>query len=370
MDSLDGIKLVKGYRLENKLVDWHRSILEKQRHAFVRLHVFQTGPITIQETVAIFIVVGIAALQLVLPRVILGFSTLIGLLISLNRITPAMGAVNMARVDLSKSLPAMQAVDHILNSIPLERDGSKDSPKAEYLELQDVSFSYPSRPEHVVLRNVDLRMERSTITAIVGPTGSGKSTIASLILKLYEPGRGSLLVNGTDLETLRLASWRQQIGYVPQEVFLFNASIRDNIALWEADMSGSTIEWAARTAQLHEFVITLRDGYDTIVGDHGLRLSGGQCQRVARARAIARRPRILIFDEATSALDNLTETAVHEAISALRKDSIVILIAHRLSTIRNADQIIVLKSGEVIEQGTHEALVNGRGVYATLYDQN
>jgi len=207
------------------------------------------------------------------------------------------------------------------------------------------------------------------VTAIVGSTGSGKSTIANLLIGLYEPQAGSILVNSVDLQALDLHAWRARVGYVSQDIFVFNATIKDNIALWDESLSQDQIEWAARTAQLHEFIASLPEGYETVVGDRGVRLSGGQCQRLAIARAILRRPEVLIFDEATSALDNLTERAVYDAINALHHEAIVIVIAHRLSTVREANQIIVLQGGRVIEVGTHDLLVGRRGVYAKLYEE-
>jgi ABC-type multidrug transport system fused ATPase/permease subunit len=211
-------------------------------------------------------------------------------------------------------------------------------------------------------------MERGSVTAVVGPTGSGKSSIANLLVGLYRPTSGRILVDGVDLAELDLSAWRKRVGYVSQDTILFNASIRDNIALWNDSFKSEAIEEAARLAQLHDFVAGLPEGYDTQVGDRGLRLSGGQCQRVAIARAILMRPAVLVLDEATSALDNLTEKAVYEAIAALRANSIVVAIAHRLSTIKDADRIVVLESGHVVETGTHSSLIVEGGSYSRLYE--
>jgi ABC-type multidrug transport system fused ATPase/permease subunit len=169
------------------------------------------------------------------------------------------------------------------------------------------------------------------------------------------------------MREIDLVAWRKNIGYVGQDTFLFNSTLRENIALWNETVSLEEIEGAARVAQLDEFVQSLTEGYDTAVGDRGLKLSGGQRQRVAIARAILHRPGVLIFDEATSALDNVTEHAVHMAISQLRTDSVVILVAHRLSTVQDAEQIFVLHEGRVVEKGQHDSLLQARGHYWGLY---
>jgi len=217
-----------------------------------------------------------------------------------------------------------------------------------------------------VLDGISATMRRGTITAIVGSTGSGKSTLVHLLLGFYEPRTGAVLIDGVDLRRVDLAAWRRAIGYVSQDLFVFNATIAENIALGD-DFTPSQIEWAARIAQLHDFVAALPDGYETEIGDRGLRLSGGQCQRLAIARAVVRRPAVLIFDEATSALDNLTERAVYEAIRSLQREAIVIVVAHRLTTVKDADQILVLEAGCLVEQGVHDELLRQHGVYARLY---
>jgi ATP-binding cassette subfamily B protein/subfamily B ATP-binding cassette protein MsbA len=258
-------------------------------------------------------------------------------------------------------------IDEILRATPVEKSGSNSVSTVTELRLANVSLRYACR-EELALHDISITMKRGTVTGIVGPTGSGKSTIANMIIGLYPPSSGSIFVDGVNLKNIDVVQWRRKIGYVAQDIFLFNASIRENIALWNESITQADIEWVARLAQLDEFIGTLPEAYDTLVGDRGLKLSGGQCQRVAIARALLFRPDILVFDEATSALDNLTEKAVYEAISALRKEAIVIAVAHRLSTIRDADQIVVLCAGRIAEVGTHYSLLREGGPYSKLYD--
>lgn len=322
----------------------------------------------ITEIAASLIVLVLGGITFLWPSMGMHFSTLVAFLLAIRKVSPAMASINAASVELNRVRRDIEVFDEILHLMPPERHGQRSVQKVEELKLADLSFYYASRAEEWVLKGVDLVMRRGTVTAVVGPTGAGKSTIANLLVGLYSPRSGAIFVNDVDLQQISLTAWRRKVGYVCQDTFLFNATLRENIALWDETVSQADVEWAAGVAQLHDFVSTLPEGYDTVVGDRGLRLSGGQCQRVAIARAILRHPEVLIFDEATSALDNLTESAVYKAISALRKDAIVIVIAHRLSTIKSADQIAVLWSGKVAELGTHESLLNRGGAYAELYE--
>ena len=203
--------------------------------------------------------------------------------------------------------------------------------------------------------------------AIVGPTGAGKSSIARLLFRFYDPSAGRILIDGQDISRLTQASVRAAIGVVPQEAVLFNDTIGENIALARPDARPAEIDAAASAAALKDFIEALPDGYATLVGERGLKLSGGEKQRIAIARAILKRPRIFIFDEATSALDSATEQAVQAALAAISKDTTTIVIAHRLSTIVAADEILVLDGGRIVERGDHARLVEAGGLYADLW---
>lgn len=367
VDSIDGLKVVKAGVLESKMVDRQQSLLMAEERPMLRGVLLRSAPSFINELGSSLTLLTLGGITFLLPSMGMHFSTLVAFLLAIRRVSPAMASINVASVDLNRARRDLEVVNEVLHLIPWEKHGQRSVGKVKELRLADVSFYYESRPEEWVVKGIDLVMRRGTVTALVGPTGSGKSTIANLLVGLYAPRSGALFVNDVDLQLLDLTAWRRKIGYVSQDTYLFNATLRENIVLWDETVSQQELEWAARVAQLHDFVLTLPDGYDTIVGDRGLRLSGGQCQRVAIARAVLRRPEVLIFDEATSALDNLTESAVYEAISALRRDTIVMIIAHRLSTIKDADQIAVLWLGKVIEVGAHETLMSMGGAYADLY---
>ncbi|KNC98836.1 uncharacterized protein SPPG_05810 [Spizellomyces punctatus DAOM BR117] len=235
-----------------------------------------------------------------------------------------------------------------------------------HISLRNVWFAYPTRPTQMVLRGLDLDIEPGTTVALVGGSGSGKSTIVGLLERFYDPLHGDILVDGHPLASLDLPSWRQQIGYVGQEPILFDTSIRDNITYGSGPVSDEVLLSAAEKANVHEFVSALPLGYDTRVGSKATQLSGGQRQRIAIARALIRNPRILLLDEATSALDSHSEKLVQEALDRVMHGRTAIVVAHRLSTIQNADKIVVMDSGAVVEVGTHSELVALGGVYKEL----
>jgi ABC-type multidrug transport system fused ATPase/permease subunit len=231
--------------------------------------------------------------------------------------------------------------------------------------MEDVSFAYDSRKE--VLHDINFRAEPGTVTALVGPSGAGKSTIIGLIAAFYVPSSGRVLVDGIDLSTVKLDSYRTQLGVVLQETFLFDGTIRENVAFARPEASEAEILAACRIARVDEFAEAFENKYDTIVGERGVKLSGGQKQRVSIARAILADPRILILDEATSSLDSESEALIQEGLRYLMRGRTTFVIAHRLSTIRRADQILVVEAGRIIERGTHTSLYAAGGRYYDLY---
>jgi subfamily B ATP-binding cassette protein MsbA len=231
--------------------------------------------------------------------------------------------------------------------------------------MEDVNFAYDSRKE--VLHDINFRAEPGTVTALVGPSGAGKSTIIGLIAAFYVPSSGRVFVDGIDLSTVKLDSYRTQLGVVLQETFLFDGTIRENVAFARPDASEAEILAACRIARVDEFAEAFENKYDTIVGERGVKLSGGQKQRVSIARAILADPRILILDEATSSLDSESEALIQEGLRYLMRGRTTFVIAHRLSTIRRADQILVIEEGRIIERGTHTSLYATGGRYYDLY---
>ncbi|WNZ27992.1 ABC transporter ATP-binding protein [Leptolyngbya sp. NK1-12] len=231
--------------------------------------------------------------------------------------------------------------------------------------LQNVTFAYRDRLP--VLQNLSLHIPAGQTTAIVGSTGSGKSTLVKLLLRLYDIQSGSITLDGIELRDLQLRDLRRAIGWVSQDVFLFHGSVLENITYGSPEATLADAIEAAKNAEAHEFIEQLPHGYDTIVGERGQRLSGGQRQRLAIARAILKDPPILILDEATSAVDNETEAAIQRSLDRITRNRTTIAIAHRLSTIRNADQIYVMERGQLVEQGTHDRLLEQQGIYASLW---
>jgi ATP-binding cassette subfamily B protein len=267
---------------------------------------------------------------------------------------------------------SMTDMDRMFSLLDQNREIA-DSPDARPLAIdraevrfEHVDFAYD--PRRQVLHDVDFTIVGGTTTAVVGATGSGKSTLARLLFRFYEVGAGAVLIDGQDVRTITQESLRAAIGIVPQDTVLFNDTIEYNIAYGRPGAGRAEVVTAARAAHIHEFIESLPDGYATRVGERGLKLSGGEKQRVAIARTLLKNPAILVFDEATSALDSRTERVIQDELEGIARSRTTLVIAHRLSTVVHADQILVMDHGRIVERGTHAELLEHRGAYAAMWD--
>jgi ABC-type multidrug transport system fused ATPase/permease subunit len=282
---------------------------------------------------------------------------------------PAVRVVDF-NITLQWAGAAIDRVFEVLDSRPDVEDSPNARPLPQMrgeIEFRNVSFGY--RPGQLVLKNVNLHIRPGEVVALVGPSGAGKSTLVNLIARFYDVTDGQVLIDGVDVRDIKLESIRRNVGMVMQESLLFSVTIKENIAYGRHDATEEEIVRAAKQADLHDFILTLPDAYDTKIGEDGIKLSVGQKQRLSIARAILTDPKILILDDATSALDSQTEANVQQALEHVMQGRTSIVIAHRLSTVVNADKIVVLDKGEVVDIGTHEELVNKPGVYRTLYEE-
>jgi ABC-type multidrug transport system fused ATPase/permease subunit len=258
-------------------------------------------------------------------------------------------------------------IDGEIEKIDLLKEMSPTRSTKGEIEFKNVSFNYPTRPEFEVLKSISFQVKSGETIALVGSSGSGKSTIASLILRFYDPQGGEIIIDGRNSRDIPLTELRRQIAIVPQDVILFAGTIRDNILYGNPACSEAEVEEAARKANAYDFIESFPDKFNTLVGERGIQLSGGQRQRIAIARAVLKNPSILILDEATSSLDSESEKLVQEALDKLMVGRTSVVIAHRLATIRNADRIVVLQKGVVLETGTHgELITKEEGLYHKL----
>ncbi|MBN9232434.1 MULTISPECIES: ABC transporter transmembrane domain-containing protein [Phyllobacteriaceae] len=282
----------------------------------------------------------------------------------------ALGALSEVWGELSQAAGAAERLTEILAEKPGIEAPARPKPLPTTtkgaIEFDNVSFSYPARPDRAAVHGLAFKVKPGETVAIVGPSGAGKSTVFSLILRFYDPETGTVKIDGLDLTEADPLAVRQRIAIVPQDVTIFAASARDNIAFGRPGASNAEIEAAAKAALADEFILKLQNGYDTPVGERGVTLSGGQRQRMAIARAILRDAPILLLDEATSALDAESETLVQEALEHLMRGRTTLVIAHRLATVLKADRILVMDNGRIVEEGTHKSLVAKGGIYAKL----
>jgi ATP-binding cassette subfamily B (MDR/TAP) protein 1 len=280
------------------------------------------------------------------------------------------GAIFSFAPDMGEARDAAKLLKSFLNRIPKIDHWSTEGKQVDSLsgkvELQSVRFNYPGRPDHRVLRGVNIAAEPGQFVALVGASGSGKSTVMQLLERFYDPTAGSVLVDDVELKDYNLQSYRSQIAIVSQETTLYTGTIKENIMADKEDIGDEAVFQACKDANIYEFITSLPDGFNTLVGAKGSLLSGGQRQRIAIARALLRDPKVLLLDEATSALDSTSERVVQAALDSASKGRTTIAIAHRLSTIQHADVIYVFDQGKIVEKGTHDELVAKKGVYFEL----
>ncbi|MGF7157033.1 ABC transporter ATP-binding protein [Bartonella heixiaziensis] len=370
-ESAIGIRVIKAFSLEElmkKRMNQAICEVEKQANSIAKLQAI-TNPI--METLAGVAIAGIICFSGYLAKQRAGvqgelMSFIVALLLAYE---PAKRLANV-RVKIESGLVNIRTMYEILDT-PLtlrEHKEAKDLDKTQgAIRFEHVSFAYTDG--QMVLKNINLEIEPRKMTALVGPSGSGKSTLINLIMRLYDPTQGRILINGQDIRYITFRSLRNLMAYVGQDTFLFQGTVKYNIGLGKEGASDNDIIKAAKTANAHDFIMGLQNGYDTQIGDNGSNLSGGQKQRIAIARAMLHDSEILILDEATSALDSHTEAQVSEALHHLTKGRTTIVIAHRLSTIVRADKIVVIQNGQMVEQGTpKELLAKENSFYKKLHN--
>lgn len=293
---------------------------------------------------------------------------LIAFILYATIIAGPMGSFARLYTRVQEGLGASERIFEILDTEGDVRDIPNAAPMPRIegrVKIENLHFHY--RDDQEVITDINIEVEPGEMIALVGPSGAGKTTLVSLLHRFYDPVKGSILVDGTPIQNVQMESYWRQIAFVPQETILFGGTIEENIRYAREGATEAEVIEAAKTANAHGFITECPEGYQTIVGEKGIRLSAGQRQRIAIARAILKNPRMLILDEATSALDNESELLIQEALDRLMKDKTSFVIAHRLSTIHNADKIIVMDRGSVVETGTHTQLMETKGLYQKLY---
>lgn len=369
-ETLAGVRIIKSFTAEEiEVKRFHGESKDAHRAAMRAVRVGAAMSPTI-EFIAMggFVVVLWVGGRLIQANS-LTFDALAGFLLSLNQFGTAFKHLGNIQLSLRRLDAAAERVFTLLDtkSDLVEKPDAVTLERAEGdVEFRNVSFAYGDGPE--VLHEVSFRAAPGEVVALVGESGSGKTTVVNLVPRFYDVTAGSVYVDGRDVRDYTVRSLRLQVAMVPQDTLLFSGTIRDNILYGRPGASESEMRAAAVAAHADMFVQALPHGYETLVGERGAKLSGGQKQRVAIARALLKDPRILILDEATSALDTESESLVQDALNRLMQGRTTLVIAHRLSTIRNADRIIVLKAGAIVEEGSHEALLRCDGIYAKLYE--
>ena len=368
-ETINGIKVVKSFGKERTESREFAEMLRPTFDASLRLNMQGVYTWIISEAincVCIILALGWGGYMVVLGEISIG--DLVAYYTYLTLLTGPLSALGGLSGAISDGMTSIDRIGVLLDSVPEVKE-SRHPQELEFasghLEFQNVNFGYD--PSKLVLRDFSLDVKPGLKVALVGPSGSGKSTIASLLMRFFDVTSGSIRLDGLDLRDLSMESLRQNVGIVLQDSFLFSGSVEENIRYGNDHAMHAQVVEAAKMANAHEFIQELPKGYKSEVGENGVSLSGGQKQRIAIARAILKNPRILILDEATSALDTLSEASVQEALDTLMAKRTTIIIAHRLSTVRNADLIVVLQDGAIVQIGKHSELLLQDGVYRNLY---
>jgi ABC-type transport system involved in Fe-S cluster assembly fused permease/ATPase subunit len=369
VDSLLNYETVKYFgnedyelrRYDNSLRQWETAAVQSQ----TSLSVLNTGQ-------AAIIAVGVTSIMLLAAQGVVDGSMTLGDLVLVNAFLLQMfiplNFLGIVYSQLKHSIADMQLMFEVLEKPPeiIDRPGARDlEPGNAAVRFENVCFAYD--PERPILHDVSFRIAPGEKVAVVGPSGAGKSTLARLLFRFYDIPQGRILINDQDISEVTQDSLRRAIGIVPQDTVLFNDTLYYNIAYARPDADRAEIEQAARLANIHDFIAGLPEGYDTVVGERGLKLSGGEKQRVAIARAVLKNPPVLVFDEATSSLDSHSEQSILDALREVAEHHTTLVIAHRLSTIVDADQILVMQGGRIIETGVHQTLLQQGGAYARLW---
>ena len=371
--GISGLLLVKAFTKERFEEIRFRDLNSELRRLQVRQAMIGRG---FQALLGLLTTLGPALLLLFGGYLVLTGRTTVGTVVSvvtilMGRLASSAGNLGNTQVNVIGSLALFQRIFQYID-LPAEveeRPGAVELGRvAGAVEFEGVSFSYPGT-SRLALRDISFQVKPGELVALVGPTGAGKTTVTYMLARFWDPSSGSVCIDGRDVRDVGLESLSQNFGIVFQDTFLFHASIRDNLLYARPDASDAEIQAAARAAHINEFIESLPDGYDTVVGERGHRLSGGEKQRMAIARVILKNPRIVILDEATSNLDSVSEQLIQAALRPLFADRTSFVIAHRLSTVLAADKILVLDRGRLVDAGTHEELLARGGLYKTLYDR-
>ena len=366
--SISGIRVTKAFtnqeKEKEKFEEGNIEFQEARREAYDAMGKFHSSTTFITEIFNVIVLIA-GGMFLYANKISLGDYT--AFVVSVNVfLSPVMTLINFME-QYQNGVTGFERFLEILEVKPEQDAGDAvDIERAEgHIELKNVFASYDKEKE--VLRGVSLNIEKGKTFALVGPSGGGKTTICHLIPRFYEVTSGEILLDDVNVNNITMQSLRQNIGIVQQDVYLFNSSIRENILYGKLDATEEEVIEAAKRANIHDYIMSLENGYDTQIGERGVRLSGGQKQRLSIARVFLKNPPVLILDEATSALDNTTEILIQQALDELCKGRTTIVVAHRLSTIKNADEIAVISDGIICEQGTHDELMLNNGMYANLY---